>query len=101
MIAAVLSPAARRDLLSALRWIAKDNPAAARALREGLARATERIGTHPQLGTVRPDLAGDRYRFVPLTGFPYVIVYTADRHPPLIVRILHAARDLPDLLRGS
>jgi toxin ParE1/3/4 len=35
-----------------------------------------------------------------LTGFPYVIVYTAARNPPLIVRILHGARDLPEILRG-
>jgi len=35
-----------------------------------------------------------------LTGFPYVIVYDAGRRPPAIVRILHGARDLPEILRG-
>jgi toxin ParE1/3/4 len=34
-----------------------------------------------------------------LTGFPYVIVYNAERRSPLIVRILHAARDLPEALK--
>lgn len=99
MSAAVLSPAARRDLLAAVHWIAKDSPAAARALRDGVARAAEHIGQHTQLGTLRRDLAPEPYRFLTLTGFPYLIVYNADRHPPLIVRILHGARELPEVLR--
>lgn len=101
MSAAVLSPAARRDLLDAVRWIAKENPAAARALRDGVVRAAEHIGEHVHVGNLRPDLAGAPYRFVTLTGFPCVILYNADRKPPLIVRILHGARDLPEILRGS
>jgi toxin ParE1/3/4 len=97
---AVLAPAARRDLLAAVKWIAKDNPSAARALREGVVRAAERIGEHVHIGALRPELAGEPYRFVTLTGFLYVIVYNAARRPPLIVRILHGARDLPEILRG-
>ena len=101
MSAASLSPAARRDLLAAVRWIAKDNPAAARALRDAVGRAADHIGTHIHLGILRPELTTERYRFVTLTGFPYVIVYNADRRPPLIVRILHGARDLPEVMRGG
>lgn len=99
MTPAALAPRARRDLLAAVRWIAADNPAAARALRDAVARAAERIGEHPQLGSLRLDLAEERYRFLVLTGFPYLIVYNATRSLPLIVRILHGARDLPGLLR--
>lgn len=98
MTTALLSPAARRDLLSAIRWIAQDNPGAARALRDTLARTAQRIGTHALVGTQRPDLAAPPYRFVSLTGFPYIVVYNAERRPPLIVRILHGARDLPVML---
>jgi len=36
-----------------------------------------------------------------LTGFPYLIVYNDARRPPLILRILHAARDLPEALRDG
>ena len=100
MTAAVLAPAARRDLLAAVRWISKDNPAAARGLRDGVVRAAKLIGEHVHIGALRPELAGEPYRFVALTGFPYVIVYNAARQPPLIVRILHGARDLPEILRG-
>ena len=99
MSAAVLSPAARRDLLDAIRWIAYDNPTAARALRSSVAKTAANVGTYPHFGVSRPDLAEPPYRFVVMTGFPYVIVYNADRRPPLIVRILHGARDLPELLR--
>jgi toxin ParE1/3/4 len=29
---------------------------------------------------------------------PYVVIHHADRHPPVIARILHGARDLPEIL---
>ena len=99
MSAALLSPAARRDLLAAVRWIAKDDPAAARALRDAVANAAERLDGRTHVGSRRPDLADERYRFFTPTGFPYLIVYNADRLPPLIVRILHGARDLLEVRR--
>lgn len=100
MAAAVFSPRARRDLLAAVRWIDKDNPAAARALRDAVATAAERIGRHPEIGTVRIDLTEEPYRFLTLTGFPYVIVYNAGRRPPLMLRVLHGAMDLPEILKA-
>jgi len=99
MTAAVLAPAARRDLLGVVRWIANDHPAAARALRDAVAAAAGRIGARNHIGVLRPELADEPYRFVTLTGFPYVIVYNAERRPPLVVRVLHGARDLPEILR--
>jgi toxin ParE1/3/4 len=83
-----------------MEWIAGDNPAAAQGLLDAVLRAAERIGQYPRIGVRRPDLtASARYRFVVLTGYPYLIVYAADRDPPVIARILHSARDLPRLLR--
>jgi toxin ParE1/3/4 len=98
---AVLSPRGRRDLLEAVRWIAGDNPAAARAFRGAVARAARRLSEHPEIGVERPELADPPVRFLSLTGFPYLIVYDADRRPPLILRVLHAARDLPEVLRET
>ena len=84
-----------------MAWIARDNPVAAQGLLDAVLRAAERIGEHPQFGVRRPDLtASPRYRFVVLTGYPYLIVYAADRIPPVIARALHGARDLPPLLRS-
>lgn len=96
---AQLSPRARRDLLAATSWIARDNPIAAAALRDAVTRAAAQIGRHPNCGTERPNLAGPPRRFLPLTGFPYIIAYNAATKPPLIIRILHGARDLPTALR--
>ncbi len=99
MTAARLSPAARWDLLDATNWITKDNPAAARALRDGLAKAALTIGEHPEAGPLRLEIVNALFRCMALVGFPYVIVYQADRRPPVIARILHGARDLPEILR--
>jgi toxin ParE1/3/4 len=96
---ATYAPQARSDLLAAVRWIRKDNPAAARALRQAVDEAAGRIARHPELGRFRPDIATSPFRFLTLTGFPYVIFYNSGRTPPRILRILHGARDLPELLR--
>jgi toxin ParE1/3/4 len=99
MTAAIFSPPAQDDLFSALRWIARDNPKAAQALLDAALSAAVRIGVHPQIGALRPDLADEPYRLLTLPGFPYVVVYNAGRRPPLIVRFVHGARDLPEVLR--
>ena len=99
MTSAEFAPRARRELLAAVRWNNRDNPAAARAFRDAVALAADRIGAHPSIGVLRSDLADEPYRFVVLTGFPYLIVSNAARRPPLILRILHGSRDLPELFR--
>ena len=101
MTRAVLSPAAERDILGIVAWIAGENPAAARGFRETLNRLATVIGEHPRVGTLKPHLASPPIRFLPIRGFPYVVVYTPDRDPPLIVRVLHGARDLPEVLRDA
>ena len=98
---AAFSRRALRELDSAVRWIAADNPVAAEGLWAAVIRAAERIGRHPHIGSLRPDLTtSNRHRFVALTGFPYLIVYAADREPPLIVRMAHSSRDLPRLFQN-
>jgi len=101
MTPASLSHRARQDLIEAVRWIAADNPTAARGLRDAVEKAARQIGHHPLCGMLRPDLADENYRFLVLTGFPYVLVYTERRVPPVILRVLHGARDLADLLHRT
>ena len=100
MTRAVLSPAAERDILAIIEWIAAENPVAARGFRVALDRLASTIGEHPLIGTLKPHLASPPIRFLPIRGYPHVVVYTPDRSPPLIVRVLHGARDLPEVLRG-
>ncbi|GGG39514.1 type II toxin-antitoxin system RelE/ParE family toxin [Elioraea sp. Yellowstone] len=96
---AILSAQARRDLAEAAAFIATDNPAAARRLREQVVAAAVRIGAYPRIGVVRPALAPEEVRFLVVPDFPYVIVYRATATPPRILRVLHGARDLQELLR--
>ena len=63
--------------------------------------AAKKIGDFPEIGLLRPALLTEPRRLLPMTGFPYVIIYNAARKPPLILRVLHAARDLPEALKGS
>jgi toxin ParE1/3/4 len=86
-------------LASAVDWIAQDNPLAARAFRDAVLAVAERIGDHPQIGARRLHLARSQYRFLVLTGYPYLVVYRDDRVPPVVVRVVHGARDLPRVLR--
>ena len=101
MIRAALSPAAERDILEIVAWIASENPVAAEGFRMALDKLATVIGEHPRIGASKPHLASPPIRFLPIRGFPYVVVYTPDRVPPLIVRVLHGARDLPEILRDS
>ena len=81
-----------------MAWIWSDSPRAARRLRTAVSALTRHLGDHPFVGARRPELADDPYRFTVVRGFPYVVVYNASRRPPLIMRILHGARDLPEVL---
>ena len=101
MTRAALSPTAERDILEIIEWIASENPVAARGFRVALDKLANTIGDHPRIGALKPHLASPPIRFLPIRGFPHVVVYTPDRDPPLIVRVLHGARDLPEVLRDS
>ena len=93
-----LSPQARRDAKDTTRWIMADDPIAARAFRATIHKATILLAEYPLVGRERLDLADPPVRFLSLTEFPYVLVYDSATAPPLILRILHGARDLPELL---
>ena len=99
MARAQLAPRARHELLEATRWIGKDSPGAARRLQHAVIDAAERLGANPFMGTRRLELASERYRFLVLTGYPYILVFDCERRPPIIARIVHGARDLPEVLR--
>ena len=99
MTRAVLSPAAERDILEVIEWIAAENPVAARGFRVALDKLAATIGEHPRIGALKPHLPSPPVRFLPIRGFPHVVVYTPDRNPPLIVRVLYGARDLPEALQ--
>jgi len=86
-------------LADAVRWIAREEPAAARGLRDAVVLAAQRIARYPELGVVRHDLAPHPIRFVALPRYRYVLVYeTREAALPVILRVLHGAMDLPEVL---
>jgi toxin ParE1/3/4 len=95
---AELAPRARHDLLAAVRRIAKDSPAAARRFRAAIIAAGELVGDHPLAGSLRPEFAPGPTRFLALQRFPYLLAYNPKTSPPLILRIIHAARDVPSVM---
>lgn len=65
---------------------------------QAVLEGAERIAIRPGLGRLRPDLLPAPFRFWAVRGFPYLLVYNASRSPAQVVRVLHMARDLPNLL---
>ncbi len=92
----VLTPRAEQDINEIWDYIAADSiPAADRVLRE-LEAALRRLAKTPGMGHVREDLADRRHRFFPV--YSYLIVYRAEAKTLVVIRVLHAARDVQTIL---
>jgi toxin ParE1/3/4 len=90
-----LSPQAEADLEEIGDYIAEDNPANARRFIERLTSKLKALGRHPMTGRARPELRSD------LRSFPYgayLILYRVVGDGVEIVRVVHAARNLDDLI---
>lgn len=98
MISFVLTPAAAEDLHKIDERLVEESVAAAERVSKALEIAMTRLAHHPMLGHARADLTSRPYRFWPV--YSYLIVYQPAPAPIQIVRVLHGARDLPDLLKS-
>ena len=92
----ILSPEAVADLDEIWLFIAKDNMDAADRNEEELRAAMVLLARQPNVGHVRPDLTEKSVKFWRVGS--YLIVYSPDRHPLEIVRVLHGFRDLTKVL---
>lgn len=89
---------AEEDLIEIWTWVAADSPSAADRLLDRIDEVCGRLAEMPALGAARPDLAeGPRY-FV--TG-SHLVIYRVAPGGVEIVRVVHGARDLPDLFRRA
>lgn len=86
---------AEEDLIEIWAFVAEANAAAADTLLDKLDRAFRRLAQNPHLGPARPDLAPE-LRYFP-TG-NYLLLYRQVPGGIEIVRVVHGARYLPDLL---
>ena len=90
-----LSPRTGADPEEIGDYIADDSPAIASRFIERLTSKLEALGRHPMMGRARPELRSD------MRSFPYgsyLILYRIIGDGIEIVRVVHAARNLDDLV---
>jgi toxin ParE1/3/4 len=96
-----LHPGAASDITSVWNFIAKENPLAARRVREDILDAIRRLVPFPHQGHQRPDLTSRPLRFQ--TVRDYLIAYAPDEKPLLVLSVLHGRRSprvIAAILRG-
>jgi toxin ParE1/3/4 len=90
-----LSPQAKLELEEIGDHISEDSPGNARRFIERLTQKFAVLGRNPMIGRARPELSPD------LRSFPhgaYLILYRVVEDGVEIVRVVHAARNLDDLI---
>jgi toxin ParE1/3/4 len=88
-------PQAEQDLVEIFWHICRDNPPAAEKFVRAVNAKCELLARQPYIGRARPDLRAD------LRSFPYgnyLILYRIVEDGVEIVRVVHAARNLDDLV---
>ncbi len=89
-----LTPKAEEDLFTIWSYIAPENLEAADRLEADIFEAFQRLADRPDLGHFRRDLTEKPVRFFPVRR-NYLIVYDPASEPLEVLRVLHAARDVP------
>jgi toxin ParE1/3/4 len=86
---------ARADLLEAVAFIRREQPAAARRIYVEIQRQTKLLRMHPMLGRVVPEF-GNRY-LRELIISPSRIIYRLLPHARIaeVLAVVHSARSLP------
>ena len=85
------------DLDAIADYIALENPTAAAWLVQRIFRHVDRLGEHPLLGPVVPELGHDRYRH--LVEQPCRVFYRVDGDRVLVLHVLRGERLVrPELL---
>ncbi len=88
---------AANDLAAAAEFIARDSPIAASLFAARIVAAAERLGEHPRLGRIVPEIGNDSYRELVFQN--YRIVYIVADAGVVIIGIIHAAMDMERQVR--
>ena len=89
---------AEEDLIEIWTWVARDSLTAADRLLDRIDEVCGRLAENPLMGPARPDLAEGLRYFV---AGSYLVIYREAAAGVEIVRIIHGARDLPNLFRNT
>ena len=92
-----LSPSARRDLQSIVRYIALDAPGRAVAFGQLLIDGTKKLAEFPELGRTVPEFADHAIREIVIRS--YRVVYRVDHQDRRVdvIRFWHGARGTPEI----
>ena len=101
MLPVTTSPKARKDIKSFFHYISKDDLTVAYRLLDRIENTHEFISTYPKMGpifkTTNPKLLG--MRWFPVKDFPkHLIFYIESSAQITIVRVLHKAQDISNIL---
>ena len=95
-------PAFFRDLADCANYIAKDNPEAARRLLAATESTCEALALQPAMGQEEGFRKRAGIRSWRVDGFEnYLVFYRVNPDSVEILRLLHAARNLPRILRAK
>lgn len=100
----VQTRAAEHDVAEQVDYIAAERPSAARRYLVAYGAACERLLSMPELGVTRsfPVMGYEDVRLWPLPGLRrFLIVYRVTKTTVEVIRVLHSARDVMRVLRGS
>jgi toxin ParE1/3/4 len=93
----LFSPRAEADLEEIGDYIARDNPTRAVTFIREIRELCQNITAVPEGNLLRPDL-GEGIRMAPFRR--YLVFYTVGTDSVRIERILHGARDIPNLFHA-
>ena len=93
----VLTPQAAEDLDAIWEYIAQDNVDQADRVIGEVEASCRRLTEYPEIGHTRGDLTELPVKF--WTVFSYLIVYDPAVRPLTVIAVLHAARDVGELLK--
>ena len=85
------SDAALDNLDQAVEYIAEDKPAAAAKVAQKIWDATQRLAEQPGIG--RPGRVEGTRELV-ISGLPYIVPYVVKGDRVIVLRVMHAPRDL-------
>jgi toxin ParE1/3/4 len=91
----IVSPQAEADLEEIWLTIALDNPKAADRVLRRISEKLNHLAQFPEMGVLRPDIATTARMLI---AGSYLILYQSNNDDVEVVRVLHGARDLTDLL---
>jgi plasmid stabilization system protein ParE len=95
----LIAEPAKEDIAEIMGYLKTRSAVAARRVRLELRTAMQNLAAFPKMGHSRDDLADEPLRF--WSVYSYLIAYRIEQRGIEIVRVLHGARDVGRLFRGS